>query len=38
MLDELEYYRTVPVGPYASPICTERDFQARWKEFVAPVE
>ena len=28
----LEYHRTVPGGPYYRPICTERDFQARWKE------
>ena len=35
---KLEYHRTVPGGPYSRPICTERDFQARWKELVAPVE
>ena len=33
-----EYHRTVPGGPYSRPICTKRDFQARWKEFVGPVE
>ena len=38
MLRKLEYHRTVPGGPYSRPICTERDFQARWKELVAPVE
>ena len=37
-LRKLEYHRTVPGGPYFRPICTERDFQARWKELVAPVE
>ena len=37
-LRKLEYHRTVPGGPYSRPICTERDFQARWKELVAPVE
>ena len=35
---KLKYHRTVPDGPYSWPICTERDFQARWKELVAPVE
>ena len=35
---KLEYHRTVPGGPYSRPICTERDFQARWKELVAPVQ
>ena len=34
----LEYPRTVPDGAYARRICTERDFQARWKEFVGPME
>ena len=34
-LRKLEYHRTVPAGPYSRPICTERDFQARWKELVA---
>ena len=38
MLRKLEYHRTVPGGPYARPICTEWDFQARWKELVGPVE
>ena len=38
MLRKLEYHRTVPCGPYSRPICTERDFQARWKELVAPME
>ena len=37
-LRKLEYHRAVPGGPYSSPICSERDFQARWKELVAPVE
>ena len=37
-LCKLEYPHTVPSGPYSRPICTERDFQARWKELVAPVE
>ena len=37
-LYKLEYHRTVPGAPYSRPICTERDFQARWKELVAPVE
>ena len=37
-LRKLEYHRTVPGGPYSHPICTERDFQARSKELVAPVE
>ena len=38
MLRKLEYHRTVPSGPYSRPICTERAFQARWKELVAPVQ
>ena len=37
-LRKLEYHRTVPSGPYSRPICTERSFQARWKELVAPVQ
>ena len=37
-LRKLEYHRTVPGGPYSRPICTERAFQARWKELVAPVQ
>ena len=37
-LCNLEYHRTVPSGPYSHQICTERDFQARSKEFVACVE
>ena len=37
-LRKLEYHRTVPSGPYSRPICTERAFQARWKELVAPVQ
>ena len=37
-LHKLEYHHTVPGGPYSHLICTERDFQARWKELVAPVE
>ena len=37
-LCKLEYHRTVPSGPYSRPICTERAFQARWKEFVAQVQ
>ena len=35
---KLEYHHTVPGAPYSCPICTERDFQARWKELVAPVQ
>ena len=31
-LRKLEYHRTVPAGPYYRPICTDRKFQARWKE------
>ena len=37
-LRKLEYHRTVASGPYSSQICTERAFQARWKELVAPVQ
>ena len=37
-LRKLEYHRTIPTGPYSRPICTERVFQARWKELVAPVQ
>ena len=37
-LRKLEYHRTVLGGPYSRPICNEGDFQARWKELVAPVE
>ena len=37
-LRKLEYHRTVPSGPYSRPNCTERAFQARWKELVAPVQ
>ena len=37
-LRKLECYRTIPGAPYSRPICTERAFQARWKELVAPVE
>ena len=37
-LRKLEYRPNVPGGPYSRPICTERDFQARWKELVAPVQ
>ena len=37
-LRNLEYHRTVPSGPYSRPICTERAFQARWKELVALVQ
>ena len=37
-LRKLEYHRTIPGGPYSRPICTERDFQACWKELVAPVQ
>ena len=33
-LRKLEYHRTVPSGPYSRPICTERDFEARWKGHV----
>ena len=38
MLRKIEYQRTLAGGPYSGPICTERDFQARGKELVAPVE
>ena len=37
-LRKLEYHRTVPTGPYSRPICTEWDFQARWKELGTPVQ
>ena len=37
-LRKLEYHRTIPSGPYAWPVFTERDFQARWKELVSPME
>ena len=37
-LHKFEYHRTVPSGPYSQPICTERAFQARWKELVALVQ
>ena len=37
-LRKLEYNRTIPGAPYSRPICTERDFQARRKDLVAPVE
>ena len=37
-LRKLECHRTVPGGPYSCQICTERAFQARWKELVAPVQ
>ena len=37
-LRKLEYHRTVRGGPYSRHICTERHFQARWKELVAPVQ
>ena len=29
-LRKSKYHRTVPGGPYSRPICTARDFQARW--------
>ena len=35
-LRKLEYHRTVPGGPYPRPICTQRDFQERLKDLVAP--
>ena len=35
---KLEYHRTVPRGPYSRRICTEPDFQARWKDLVVPVQ
>ena len=38
MLYNYEYHRTVPGAPYSHPICTKRDFQARWKELFAPME
>ena len=37
-LHKLVSHRTVPVGPYSRPICTEWDFPARWKELVAPMQ
>ena len=37
-LRKLEYHRTTAGGPYSRPVCTERDFQARWKGLVAPVQ
>ena len=37
-LRKLEYHRTVPSGPYSRPICSERAFQARWKELVVRVQ
>ena len=37
-LRKLEYHRTIPGAPYSRPICTQQDFQARWRELVAPVE
>ena len=42
-LRKLEYHRIVPDGPYAQPLCTKRDFQARsigplrWDDPVATV-
>ena len=36
-LRKLESHRTVPGSPFSRPLCTERDFQARLKELVAPV-
>ena len=35
-LHKLEYHGTVSGGPNSRPIRTERDFQACWKELVAP--
>ena len=37
-LCKLGYHRTVPGGPCSLPICTERDFQARWKELITLVK
>ena len=37
-LRTLEYHRTIPGGPYSHPICTQQDFQARWKQLVAPMQ
>ena len=37
-LRKLEYHHTIPGGPHTRPICTERDFQACWKEFIGTVE
>ena len=37
-LRKLEYHRIVPGGPYSGPPCSERIFQARWKELVTPVQ
>ena len=37
-LRKLECHCVVPGGPYSRPICTERDFQARWKQLVASVQ
>ena len=35
-LRKLQYQCTVLGGPYTGLLCTEQDFQARWKEVVAP--
>ena len=37
-LRNLEYHATIPGGPYAHPLCTEWEFQARWKELIETVE
>ena len=37
-LCKLEYHRNVASGPYSRLICTKGEFQARWKELVAPLE
>ena len=37
-LRKLDYHRSVPGACYSPTICTERAFQAHWKELVAPVQ
>ena len=34
----LEYRCTIPGGSYTRPLCTQRDFQVRWKELMGHVE
>ena len=38
MLRKLEYHYTLPGVPYTRPLGSKRDFEACWKELVAPVE
>ena len=37
-LRKLEYHHTIPGGPYARPLCTAQDFQARWKELIGTMK